>query len=113
MLKTLTGLILLGCWIVFCLVWLISSLHVRAAKRTESVSSRAIHGIAVTVGGFLLTPFAHRGFLGIEIIRCQVVREIVGVSLVALGIGFAVQARRFLGENWSGRITLKEDHQLI
>lgn len=36
-----------------------------------------------------------------------------GVLLVALGLGFAVWARRWLGANWSARVTVKEGHSLV
>lgn len=36
-----------------------------------------------------------------------------GCILVLVGLGLSAWARRHLGRNWSGRITLKEDHELI
>ena len=37
----------------------------------------------------------------------------IGLVLLAAGLAFAVWARRHLGGNWSGSVTLKEDHELI
>jgi protein-S-isoprenylcysteine O-methyltransferase Ste14 len=37
----------------------------------------------------------------------------IGFVLVASGLGFAVAARVWLGGNWSGVVTLKQDHELI
>ena len=39
--------------------------------------------------------------------------EACGIALCAAGIAFAVWARFTLGRNWSGLVTLKEDHELI
>lgn len=36
-----------------------------------------------------------------------------GCILVLAGLGLSAWARRHLGRNWSGRVTLKEDHELI
>ena len=36
-----------------------------------------------------------------------------GAAITALGLAFAVWARVHLGRNWSGVVTLKEDHELI
>src|SRR5262249_13239381 len=33
--------------------------------------------------------------------------------LTLAGIGFSIWARLFLGRNWSGRVTIKEQHELI
>ncbi len=37
----------------------------------------------------------------------------IGLALTAIGIGFAIAARLWIGSNWSGRVTIKEQHQLI
>ncbi|HEY5254881.1 MAG TPA: isoprenylcysteine carboxylmethyltransferase family protein, partial [Acidobacteriaceae bacterium] len=39
--------------------------------------------------------------------------QYVGVLLLLLGLLFAVWARFVLGRNWSGIVTVKEDHTLI
>jgi protein-S-isoprenylcysteine O-methyltransferase Ste14 len=36
-----------------------------------------------------------------------------GLVLTALGIGFTIWARLWIGGNWSGTITIKEEHELI
>ena len=38
---------------------------------------------------------------------------ILGIALVAAGLGFAIWARLYLGRNWSGSVTVKESHTLI
>jgi protein-S-isoprenylcysteine O-methyltransferase Ste14 len=37
----------------------------------------------------------------------------VGIALSFLGAGISIWARYCIGEYWSARVTLKEDHQLI
>jgi protein-S-isoprenylcysteine O-methyltransferase Ste14 len=39
--------------------------------------------------------------------------SILGLVLCALGIGFAIWARRTLGTNWSAIPTIKEGHELV
>jgi protein-S-isoprenylcysteine O-methyltransferase Ste14 len=36
-----------------------------------------------------------------------------GIAVCAAGLAFAIWARRTLGRNWSGAVTIKEDHELI
>jgi protein-S-isoprenylcysteine O-methyltransferase Ste14 len=38
---------------------------------------------------------------------------VLGVALLAAGLGFSVWARRHLGRNWSSQVVVKEDHALI
>jgi protein-S-isoprenylcysteine O-methyltransferase Ste14 len=37
----------------------------------------------------------------------------VGAAVTAAGLLFAVWARRHIGRNWSGIVTLKKDHELV
>ena len=37
----------------------------------------------------------------------------IGLALTALGIGICIWARLSLGANWSGIVTLKQDHELV
>ena len=37
----------------------------------------------------------------------------LGLVMLAAGLAFAVSARRYLGRNWSGTVTVKQDHELI
>ena len=36
-----------------------------------------------------------------------------GLILTAAGVGFAILARFWIGRNWSGTVTIKEQHELI
>src|SRR5262249_56577164 len=36
-----------------------------------------------------------------------------GIAMTAIGLAFAIWARLHLGGNWSGTITLKQDHTLV
>jgi protein-S-isoprenylcysteine O-methyltransferase Ste14 len=37
----------------------------------------------------------------------------LGVAVTAAGLAFSVWARRHLGRNWSGTVTVKIDHELV
>ncbi len=37
----------------------------------------------------------------------------LGLIMLAAGVAFAVWARNYLGRNWSGSVTVKQDHELI
>ncbi len=39
--------------------------------------------------------------------------QVTGVVLTLVGIAFAIWARFALGSNWSAKVTIKRDHQLI
>lgn len=103
-----------GPWLVFVVYWTIGALRTRRTVQTESFASR--YGIlALEVLGFTL--LFNNGWK-IALLRRPVLPEsyalaVSGVVLTWIGIAIALWARWHLGRNWSARITLKEDHELI
>jgi protein-S-isoprenylcysteine O-methyltransferase Ste14 len=55
----------------------------------------------------------HDGWLGVSFIPENDGVRITGMAMTVLGGLFAIWARLTLGGNWSGRVTVKEDHELI
>lgn len=101
-------------WAVFVFYWVFASFKTRSNRATESSLSRfAI--LVVEVAGYLLL-FSSRmdvGFLGMHVLPRTIPRAVMGVVCTWAGIGLALWARFHLAENWSARITIKEDHELI
>jgi protein-S-isoprenylcysteine O-methyltransferase Ste14 len=66
------------------------------------------------IAGWLLgTRSAPGGFLAGQIVSPNAATDASAVLLVAAGLAFAVWARVCLGRNWSGIVTLKQDHELV
>ncbi len=53
------------------------------------------------------------GFLGLRFLPDSTAVEGTGLGITACGIAFAVWARFALGRNWSGEVTIKEEHELV
>jgi protein-S-isoprenylcysteine O-methyltransferase Ste14 len=101
-------------WIVFIVYWAMGALKTRRTERTESFASR--YGILLLViAGFalLFMDEAEIGFLGYQVIQRTYALAVTGVVLTWAGIALALWARWHLGQYWSARITIKEDHKLI
>src|SRR5204863_9324652 len=101
-------------WIVFLVYWTIGALKTRRTVRQESFASR--YGVLVLeIAGFILLfhDSAATGVLGERIVHRTYALAITGVVLTWIGIAIALWARYHLGQYWSARITLKEDHKLI
>jgi protein-S-isoprenylcysteine O-methyltransferase Ste14 len=97
-------------WGVWCVYWLVASAWAKPAARRESLRSRLSHLIPLAVGVWLFVrpPLLHQRFLPDWLGWYW-----LGVVLVAAGLGWAAYARVHLGRNWSGVVTLKQDHTLI
>jgi len=103
-----------GPWIVFVAYWAISALKTRRTVRQESFVSRyGILFLEILGFVFLFSDVAGIGILGRRVVERTYALAISGVALTWTGIAIALWARYHLGQYWSARITLKEDHKLI
>jgi len=101
-------------WLIFVAYWLVGALKTRRTERTESFTSR--YGILfLEIAGFalLFLEEAGIGILGERVVPHIAAAAAVGVALTWIGIAIALWARWHLGQYWSARITIKEDHKLI
>ncbi|HEV3276924.1 MAG TPA: isoprenylcysteine carboxylmethyltransferase family protein [Terriglobia bacterium] len=103
-----------GPWILFVAYWAVGALKTRRTIRRESFASR--YGILfLEILGFVLvfSGLAGVGVLGDEVVHQTYVLAVAGVALTWIGIAIALWARWHLGQYWSARVTVKEDHKLI
>lgn len=101
-------------WIAWLLCWYAAAFVTKRTVRHESLGSRLSHVLPLTVGAWLIAnqrllprPLAHRFIPGTETTYWTF------AALTAAGLLFTVWARVHLGRNWSGTVTVKEEHQLI
>jgi protein-S-isoprenylcysteine O-methyltransferase Ste14 len=97
-------------FVAFSLYWEIAAKNAAAAKTSESKGSRAIHVVLVNVAVLLeLAPIKGLG----RFLPASSLIMTAGLAVEAIGLFLTIWARRHLGRNWSGEITIKVDHQLI
>ena len=103
-----------ACWGAFCVVWLLAALFTKRTVYHESGARRMRYIIPIVFGWFLVfrgsrlpPPF------NIHIIPQTDAILVAAAILCLCGLGFCFWARAVLGRNWSGTITLKENHELI
>src|SRR5260370_24816014 len=102
------------CWMLLAIVWLVMAFAIKRAKRRESIAERLQYTAILVIGFWLLfgqarnIAWVHSGLLhNVPAVWWS------GLLLTGIGIAIAVFARISLGSNWSGTVTLKEDHELI
>ena len=101
-------------WIAWCLYWIMSARNAKRTVRRESLASRASHVLPLVVGILLVAlPHVPSPLFATRILPRTLATYGIGVALVFLGLAFAVWARRHIGSNWSGTVTVKENHVLI
>jgi protein-S-isoprenylcysteine O-methyltransferase Ste14 len=101
-------------WVVFVCYWVIRARKLKLSTHKESGLGRFLHMLFMVIAYTLLfnpdLPFA---LLNRRFLPNQAWLKLLGTLLTWLGVTGAIWARFHIGEYWSGRITLKENHQLI
>jgi protein-S-isoprenylcysteine O-methyltransferase Ste14 len=101
-------------WLILGLYWLAASFRVKTARRREGVASRLSHMLPLMLAALLLSSRRTAGrYLSTTLLPHTPVTFWVGFVLLAVGIAFSIAGRVCLGGNWSGTVTLKENHELI
>jgi protein-S-isoprenylcysteine O-methyltransferase Ste14 len=95
-------------------VWIIGAFTSKRNVRHQSWASRfgmvgcAIIGYFLLFGAARYFVFAERRFLPNSAIYLW-----IGLFMTLTGVMFAIVARAKLGRNWSGIVTVKQNHELI
>jgi protein-S-isoprenylcysteine O-methyltransferase Ste14 len=93
-------------WLAFWAYWLLSALRSKRGTRSwRGMPLRALLVIAV------ISPFTLIDTGGLEV--HGVVLPVLGIVIVACGLGFAVWARVHIGRNWGMPMTVKEEPELV
>ena len=102
-------------WLVFLIVWGISSINAKRDIRSKTLPRgamvRILFGLIIVV---LVQIPDIRDFIEFHpLVSANPVVEITGVILCGLGIAFAIWARINLGKNWGMPMSLKEKPELV
>jgi protein-S-isoprenylcysteine O-methyltransferase Ste14 len=82
--------------------------------QTQGLRARLTHSIPVFAGSWLLLKGPPDPYpLDARVLPHTVPVAGAGFAVTFLGLSLAIWARTALGHNWSGRITFKENHELI
>jgi len=99
-------------WFAFISYWNAAAKNAAPTQSSESIASRRAH-VRLLNAAFVSLLFLPVSVLGLRFLPDS-------LWLVALGLGIqvasgmlGVSARRHLGRNWSGAITVAQDHQLV
>jgi protein-S-isoprenylcysteine O-methyltransferase Ste14 len=101
-------------WEGLGIVWLAGLAFTKRTVRSQSVGPRLFY-MALAILGFslLASRWFEWGWMAKRFLPEMDGLEMAGLTLTVFGCLFAIWARLTLGSNWSGRATVKEDHELI
>ena len=101
-------------WLAWILYWFGSAFRVRRTVHREPIAQR-MGTIAIMLVVAVLLGFAgwRLGILDQRFVADRETVQWTGLALTVAGLAITVWARIHLGQFWSARVGLKEDHQLI
>jgi protein-S-isoprenylcysteine O-methyltransferase Ste14 len=97
-------------WVAFSVYWEIAAKGGTPERAAESSASRGFHVFLTNIA--LLLQIAPIRGLG-RLLPPSIPIVAGGFLVQATGLLLAIWARNHLGKNWSGRITIKEGHDLV
>lgn len=101
-------------WLGWALYWWAAARDVKATRWRESPLSRAANTAPLILAFLLLSPSRMPiAGIGERFLPRAAWLLWCGTMLTAVGLLFAILARRQLGRNWSGTVTIKVDHALV
>ena len=101
-------------WVTLGVVWAAAAIGAKAARRRETIRSRISHTVPIMLAVILLSSRRLAGrYLAVPVLPHNLITFWPGFMLVLAGIALSITARVSLGGNWSGIVTLKQDHELI
>jgi protein-S-isoprenylcysteine O-methyltransferase Ste14 len=98
-------------WLLFSIYWDVAAKNTAPAASSESRGSRILH-VFLTNAALLLILVPVHG-LRQRYLPASPIVPAAGLIVQAMSLLLAVWARRHLGRNWSGEITIKVDHKLV
>ncbi len=101
-------------WYVLGIYWGITALRVKPTKSTEPAAARLFTFVLLVAAfGLLFFHSLPVSWLQNRFVMDDVRVARAGVALTYVGVTIALWARFSLGKNWSARVSLKTDHELI
>ncbi len=101
-------------WMFLAAVWLVLAFTSKHTKRSETALERLRHLAPLAIGfWFLFGQTDSFPWLRLRLVPNLADFWLAGLLLTAVGITISVWARLSLGSNWSGTVTLKDNHELI
>jgi protein-S-isoprenylcysteine O-methyltransferase Ste14 len=101
-------------WMLLAAVWLLMAFTTKRTKQRETSAERLGHILPLVIGfWFLFGQPLYFPWLHFRLLPNLPAIWWTGLFLTLLGVGSALWARLSLGSNWSGTVTLKDNHELI
>jgi protein-S-isoprenylcysteine O-methyltransferase Ste14 len=108
------GMVIYWVWLIWLAIWIVAAFGRKRAEKRQPRGERLVHFASMVFAAYLLYkdqswfPALNLRFMPMKFWVAE-----VSMWATILGAAFAIWARFHLGKNWSGEVTIREDHKLI
>ena len=103
-----------ACWLIFVMFWLIAAFGNKKTVYSENLGQRFLVQIIALIGVLIIMNSPREPQpLSMFIIPQTAATAAIATMICIAGLAFAIWARVAIGRNWSARVTVKENHELI
>ena len=99
-------------WVIWFVFWRFAARAAKRVEQQESIGSRLAYLVPMLIVIALVMWRNWPGWLGAQL-NGGWSEYWMGVAMLVLGLFLAVWARKTLGDNWSGRVSVKSGHELV
>jgi protein-S-isoprenylcysteine O-methyltransferase Ste14 len=110
---TITGTIIIVTWVILGLFWSVSAFFQKRVSKDVNHLERFMQIFYMVIPIILLIKYDFFNLLEIVIVRTTLFVNIISIFLCILGLGVALYARITLRGNWSAKVVLKKEHELV
>ena len=102
-------------WLAFIVLWFVAGIASKRSVRTQTSSSRLFQAGLILIGAMIfdLNRWFVSGWPTLRIIPRETPFILGGAIVTIGGMLFCVWPRAILRTNWSARVTIKENHELV
>lgn len=101
-------------WSTLGVVWLGLMFTNKRTQERDRPGSQVLYRAPMLLAYVLaFSPLLWVGVLGQPWVPRNSTEQLVGAAVTVAGVAFAIWARLSIGRNWSGVVTVKEEHELI
>jgi len=101
-------------WIVVAVFWGLTAFRLKPVVQTQRTGSRLMEiSLLIMAAMLIFSSQPHAALLDLRFLPDSSVAALAGIALTIVGAAVAMVARAFLGQNWSGRPTIKAGHELV
>jgi len=100
-------------WLVWALYWWYAARNTKAVEWRETKASRLLNTVPLVAAFILLSPSRVSSGAAWHGAAAGAALYGLGIFLTAAGLLFAVWARVRLAGNWSGTVSIKQEHELV